>query len=266
MTSILDRFSLKGRKALVTGGSMSIGRAIACGFADVGADVAIHYAAAADRACGLPRAADEVVQELKARNVAAHAIEGDLREIGAGHRIVAAACQVLDMVDILVVCASIQHRGPFETIPPTQIAEEVDINFRATVELMQAALPPMKERSWGRVLTIGSINQVRPDRELAVYAALKSAQANLCLNLARHYASHGVLINNLSPGLVATERNRWRREDAADWRRIEAEANPMRRAGLPEEMVGAALLFCSDAGSFIAGADLMVTGAGHLPL
>ncbi len=133
------------------------------------------------------------------------------------------------------------------------------------VDLLQAALPGMKERGWGRVLTIGSINQVKPEPELSIYAALKSAQHNLCINLARQYAPFNVMINNLSPGLVATERNRWRRQDSGDWKKIQAAAAPfLARAAEPDEMAGAALLLCSDAASYIAGIDLMVTGAAHL--
>jgi len=71
-------------------------------------------------------------------------------------------------------------------------------------------------------------------------------------------------VNNLSPGLIATARNRWRREDENAWREIQMAANPMQRAGTPEEIAGAALLLCSEAGSFITGADLQVTGGGHL--
>ena len=119
---------------------------------------------------------------------------------------------------------------------------------------------------WGRVLTIGSINQLRPAPDLAIYAALKAAQHNLCVNLARQYAPYNVMINNLSPGLVATERNRWRRADAESWRRFEAmAAGPIGRAAEPDEMVGAALLLCSQAASYIAGVDLMVTAGAHLP-
>ena len=74
------------------------------------------------------------------------------------------------------------------------------------------------------------------------------------------------MINSLSPGLVATERNRWPREDADNWRKIEASAaQPMGRAATPDEMVGPALLLCSEEVSYIAGVDLMVTGVAHLP-
>lgn len=124
----------------------------------------------------------------------------------------------------------------------------------------------MQAQRWGRVLTVGSIQQARPAPDLAVYAALKAAQWNLCVNLARQYAPHNVMINNLAPGLVATERNRWRRADADAWRDTQAKAAaPMGRAAAPDEMVGAALLLCSEAANYIAGVDLMVTGAAHLP-
>jgi NAD(P)-dependent dehydrogenase (short-subunit alcohol dehydrogenase family) len=165
---------------------------------------------------------------------------------------------------VLVVCASIQYRTPFDEVTPEQIERQIQINFRASIELLQTALPPMKTRGWGRVLTIGSINQTRPEPVLSVYAALKSAQHNLAINLARQYAPFGVTVNNLSPGLIATERNRWRRVDAADWARIQKAANPMGRAGTPDEMAGAAVLLCSEAGRFITGADLQATGGHHL--
>jgi NAD(P)-dependent dehydrogenase (short-subunit alcohol dehydrogenase family) len=259
------RFSMAGRAALITGGSLSIGRALALAFAGHGADVAIHASAAADAAYGFPDAAAETARECSGRGARAVAIEGDLAEPGAGRRVVERAIAALGKVDVLVVGASIQHRGAFETVTAEQVRRQVAINFQATIDLLQAALPGMKERGWGRVVTIGSINQVRPEPELSVYAALKDAQKNLCLNLARVYAPHGVTLNNLAPGLVATERNRWRRADAEAWTRIERAASPTGRAGTPDDLVGAALLLCSDAGAYIAGADLMVTGAGHLP-
>jgi len=259
-------FSMQGRTALVTGASMSIGRSIALGFADQGARVAIHHSAAADAAAGLPEAAQSTAAEVRARGVEACLVDADLLQEGGGLRAFEAAAAQFGAIDVLVVCASIQFRAPFAEVTPAQIDRQIAINFRATVELLQSALPPMQERRWGRVLTIGSINQVRPEPDLAIYAALKSAQQNLCINLARQYAPYNVMINNLSPGLVATERNRWRRADAEDWARIQAAvAAPIGRAAEPDEMVGAALLLCSEAASYIAGVDLMVTAGAHLP-
>jgi NAD(P)-dependent dehydrogenase (short-subunit alcohol dehydrogenase family) len=163
-----------------------------------------------------------------------------------------------------VLAASIQYRKPFDEVVPEEIDRQVQVNFCATIEILQSALPAMRERGFGRILLIGSVNQTRPEPELSVYGALKSAQANLALNLARHFGPFGVTVNNLSPGLVATERNRWRRQDADAWAEIERNSSPLGRAGTPEEIVGAALLLCSAAGSFINGADLQVTGGRHL--
>jgi NAD(P)-dependent dehydrogenase (short-subunit alcohol dehydrogenase family) len=204
------------------------------------------------------------MEAIRARGGRAALIEADFEQAGEARRTVQAAADLLGGVDVLVLCASIQYRTPFDEVTPEQVERQIQINFRASVELLQAALPPMKARGWGRVLTIGSVNQTRPEPVLAVYAALKSAQHNLAINLARQYAPFGVTVNNLSPGLVATERNRWRRVDAAQWAQIERDSSPMGRAGTPEEMAGAALLLCSDAGSFITGADLQATGGRHL--
>ncbi len=258
-------FSMAGRRALITGASLSIGRSLALGFADQGASIAIHYSAAADKAFGQPDAAQETLAGVTSRGAAGCLVEADLAVEGAARQAVTEAAAALGGVDILVVCASVQTRAPFLEVTGEQIERQFRINFHATVDLLQAALPGMKERGWGRVLTLGSINQTKPEPELSIYAALKSAQHNLCINLARQYAPFNVMINNLSPGLVETERNRWRRKDSEDWRKIQVAAAPfMARAAQPDEMVGAALLLCSDAASYITGIDLMVTGGAHL--
>ncbi|TPM89404.1 SDR family oxidoreductase [Mesorhizobium sp. B2-1-5] len=262
--ALAERFTMAGRRALVTGGSVSIGREIVRVFAEAGADVAVHFARDADVAFGQPDAAAEAVREIRGKGRRGVAIDADFARAGEAARCVQAAIEALGGVDVLVVCASIQYRTPFLDLPAEQIEHQIQINFKATIELLQAALPGMKDNGWGRVLTIGSINQTRPESDLAVYAALKSAQHNLSFNLAKDYAPHGVTINNLSPGLVVTERNRWRREDAAKWAEIQKGSAPMQRAGEAREMAGAALLLCSDAGSFITGADLQATGGRHL--
>lgn len=252
------------RRALVTGGSVSIGRAIAIGLASAGCDVALQHAPAADAAFGLPGAAAETVREISALARRSFAIPADFATPGSAERAVAAVEDGWGGLDILVIAASVQRRQQFLEVGSEDIAWQVGINFTATVALLQAALPGMARRGFGRVLSIGSVNTLRPEPQLAIYAALKAAQANLIGNLARQYAGKGVTLNTLSPGLVATERNRWRREDAASWAEIQHAANPMHRAGTPAEMVAAAVMLCSDDASFITGADLQATGGAHL--
>ena len=261
---LAGRFTMSGRRALVTGGSLSIGRAIVLAFADAGADIAIQYAGTADEALKSEGAAQNLSKELAGRGVRHGLIEADFAIVGEGRRTVLEAERLLGGLDVLVLCASVQQREAFVDISAAERERQTRINFDASVELLQAAVPGMQKRGWGRILTIGSINQTRPEPTLAIYAALKSAQHNLGINLARQLAPYGVTVNNLSPGLVATARNSWRRVDAGEWQTIERNANPMGRAARPEELAGAALLLCSDAGSFITGADLQATGGAHL--
>lgn len=261
---VAARFSMAGRRALVTGGSLSIGRAIVLAFADAGADVAVQYAASADASLQDKDATKVLAGELEARGTKHAFIESDFFQKGEGTRTVHEAERLLGGVDVLVLCASVQKRESFTEISDYELERQRRINFDASVELLKAGVPGMRSRGWGRILTIGSINQTNPEIELAIYAALKAAQHNLAINLAHHLAPYGVTVNNLSPGLTATARNAWRRVDANKWVEIQAKANPMGRAGNPEEMAGAALLLCSDAGSFITGADLQATGGEHL--
>jgi len=257
-------FSLVGRSALVTGASMSMGRAIAIALADAGADLVIQAAPEADAALGLQHAVGETRATVVGRGRRCAVVEADFARAGEARRTIIEAQAAFGHIDVLVICASVQTREALCDISAEQLHRQLAINFTASIELLQAAVPPMAERSWGRVLSIGSVNEWRPEPSLGVYAALKAAQHNLIINLAREYASRGVLFNTLAPGLIATERNRWRRQDAAEWQRIQYAANPMCRAGRPEEVAAAALLLCSDAASFITGANLQITGGGHL--
>src|SRR5262249_3953317 len=139
----------------------------------------------------------------------------------------------------------------------------VAANIRATIELLQNTVPAMAERGFGRVVTLGSIQEAKPNPALLVYAALKSAQANMALNLARQYAARGVTLNNLAPGAIATDRNRAVLSDRAYKARVESMI-PAGRIGAPDDCAGACLLLCSDAGSYINGQTLFVDGGWHI--
>ena len=125
------------------------------------------------------------------------------------------------------------------------------------MELLQELVPPMAERGWGRVVTIGSVQQERPHPAMFVYAGTKAAQLNWVLSLARQFGGHGVTVNNLAPGAILTARNR-------DQMAVEGEALvqhiPTGRLRRPDDLVGAAMLLCSDAGSYINGVNLFVDG------
>lgn len=188
----------------------------------------------------------------------------DLAQAGAGRQLIEDVTRAFGSVDIIVLNASAQIRRPFVEIREDEFALQIDVNLRATFEILQNALPGMADRGWGRVLTIGSVQQVRPNPNLAVYAATKSAQANLAINLAKQYAARGITVNNLAPGLIDTDRNADLKQDEAAYKRL-LQTIPMGRAGSVEDCAWPALLLCSDAGQYITGADLLVDGGLHLP-
>ncbi|MBL8837069.1 MAG: SDR family oxidoreductase [Alphaproteobacteria bacterium] len=251
-----NRFDLSGRRALITGARRAIGRAIALGLAEQGAAVAIHHLAEPDEASA-------VVAEAQRRGAKAVAIAEDIGAVGAGKRLVEKARAALGGVDILVINASIEFITPYAEITPEAFAQQVDVNLRSTMELVQAAVPAMQAQRWGRVVAIGSIQQVKPHPGMFVYAATKAAQLNMMRNLARQAAGSGVTFNNLAPGAIATPRNAGQLSDPEYKARVEAQI-PTRRLGTPEDLVGAAILLCSDAGSYINGADLFVDGGFHV--
>ncbi|MBC8733505.1 SDR family NAD(P)-dependent oxidoreductase [Paraburkholderia sp. UCT2] len=256
--------SHEGRRVLITGASLGIGREVARLFAAEGAVVAMHYSRQIDEMTGYAGAAAALVNDLQALSPDSAGLDVDLSAPGSGALLVERANEILGGVDVLVICASTQIRERFGAVTAESIARHARVNFEASVEMLQAALGPMAAAGWGRVISIGSLNQFRPDPELAVYAAMKAAHHNLIRNLAKVHAADGITLNTVSPGLISTPRNAWRRENPHEWHEIEHKANPMHRAGIPEEVAHMVLLLTSDAGAFTTGADIPVDGGAHL--
>jgi NAD(P)-dependent dehydrogenase (short-subunit alcohol dehydrogenase family) len=257
LTDLSARFGLPGRRALVTGASRGIGRAIAIGLAQAGADVAIHYGS--DRA-----AAEATAADVMAAGRAAVIAQADLTVPGAGHDLGSEILAAMDSVDIVVLNAGFTWRRPFADITGADVALEVQFGLGSKIEILQKLLPPMAERGWGRVVVIGSIQQIRQNPNATLYAAMKSATANLAENLARQFGPFGVTVNNVAPGLIDTESTASQINDPATLA-ASLEEIPLRSVGLPDDCVGAVLLLCSDAGRYITGATLFVDGGLHLP-
>jgi NAD(P)-dependent dehydrogenase (short-subunit alcohol dehydrogenase family) len=257
MTELARRFTSAGRRALVTGASRGIGRAIALGLAEAGADVAVHYAT--DRT-----AAGSTVDGVVAAGRASTVVQADLALPGAGRRLAEEVLREWEEVDIVVLNAGLTWRRPFSEIAARDIALEVQFGFGSAIEILQVLLPPMAARGWGRVVVIGSVQQVRQNPNAALYAAMKSATANLAENLARLYGPSGVTINIVAPGLIDTESTASQMNDPST---LEAalEEIPLRSVGMPDDCVGAVLLLCSEAGRYITGTTLFVDGGMHLP-
>lgn len=251
---MIDDFNMTGKVALVTGASRGIGRAIALGLGRCGAKVAVHYA-------NRHEAAQQVLNEIGGSGCI---VQGDLATGEAPHKIVEEAKTQLGPIDILVLNASVQHLRRWDDFNRKEFDEQVIVNLRSVHEMIQLAAPSMCDRGWGRIVTIGSVQQYRPHAEMLPYGALKNALEHLARNLAKQLAPFGVTVNNLSPGVIDTDRTAGVLSDASRQARISGKI-PVGRVGAPEDCVGAVLLLCSDASSYITGIDLPVDGGLRIP-
>lgn len=249
-----DLFDLTGRCALVTGANSSIGAAIAMGLARHGADLVLHYlddspdiadvAAPIDR---LGRNVQTICQDLSAPDGADRLMEA----IGA------------HAIDILVLNAAQSVRKPWLDVTPEDVRDGTSVNILANLRLAQLFVPPMMERGWGRVLSIGSIQQERPHLDSLVYASSKAAVLHMMRNLARHAGARNVTVNNLAPGAIRTVKNNARYEDKA-FRSALIRKIPAAREGTPDDIVGPAIMLCSDAGRYVTGANIFVDGGWNI--
>ena len=249
---IKNLFNLKGKTALVTGGSQGIGKAISLALAEYGANLIINYRSNKELAEGVRR-------EIISMGVGCHLIECDLSRLSSAKEISGFLEGKKLEVDILVLNASVQFRKPWGEVTPEEFETQVNTNFRASLSLIQELYPLMQDKKWGRVLTVGSTQQVRPHQQMIVYAASKVAQASMVKSLAPQFAPYGVTINNLAPGAFYTGRNEEALSDEAYKAAVEAKI-PAGYIGEPADCAAAALLLCSDAGRYITGQDIFVDG------
>jgi len=241
-------FDLTGKRALVTGSTQGIGLAIARTLTEAGATVFVHGSR----------------DEEKARNacerIGAYAyVTADLSEDGAIDKLYSAT----GPVDIVVSNASVQIRRRIFDISREEFSQQVNVNQRATLLLMQKYVPEMQKRKWGRFLSVGSVQQYKPHPDMAVYAATKCAIHSLVLNLAKQVAPDGVTVNDLIPGVIDTPRNEAALADE-DYRKRVLSGIPMGYAGSALDCAAAALFLVSEEARYVTGAELIVDGGMRL--
>ena len=250
--SVKEMFSLAGRRALVTGSARGIGRAIARALAECGAAVVVHGVRASD-------ALDQSLADVRGFSPASAAVTGDLGEPGIARDILAAATAAVGAPDIVIANASVQIRRPWLAIPEAEALLQMQVNFHATFQLFQAAYPAMSARRWGRLISVGSVQELRPHNEMPIYAASKAALENLVRNLAKQCGADGVTVNNLCPGVFATDRNAEALDNPVYAEKVR-DAIPLHDFARPEDAAGTAVLLCSEAGRYITGMTLRVDG------
>ena len=247
--------ALAGRVALVTGAARGIGLAIATALAEAGARVILHDR---DRA-----ATDRAVGELGTQGFTAAGLIHDLADPAAPERMQAELAAAGADPDMLILCASVEILEGWDQISEAALALQSEINLHATVRLIQAFLPGMIARGFGRIVAIGSVQEARPNPSHFYYAATKAAQTSMILNLARTLREGGITCNVIKPGAILTDRNRAVLADPAHGAAV-LERIPLRRLGAPQDCVGAAVLLCSPEGAYINGAEIAVDGGLRL--
>lgn len=241
---------LIGKVAVITGADSGIGRAVAIAYAREGADVLISYLSEDSDA-------QEVKRYVEDAGRRAVLIKGDLADAQHCRDIVAAAVDQLGGVDILVNNAAYQMtRQSLADIPDEEWDRTFDTNVRAMFHLCKAAVPHMKPGS--SIIGSSSVNSDMPNPTLAPYAATKAAIANFCAILAQLLGDQGIRVNSVAPGPIWTPLipATMPPEKVADF----GSDTPLGRAGQPAELAPVYVLLASDAGSYISGARIAVTG------
>jgi NAD(P)-dependent dehydrogenase (short-subunit alcohol dehydrogenase family) len=245
---------LTGRVALVTGAARGIGLAIATRLAEAGAETIIH-----DRDAQAGTAA----RSLSAAGWSASALIHDLAVPSAPSDMLVKLQAAGREPDILVLCASAEIRQTWEALSDEALQVQSEVNLHATARLLQTFLPGMIDRGFGRVIAIGSVQELRANADCLYYAATKAAQTSMILTLARTLRSPDITLNVIQPGAIRTERNQAVLQQPGR-EAMALERVPLGRLGSPGDCAGIALLLCTPDGAYINGAEMAVDGGMRL--
>lgn len=240
---------LTGRVAIVTGGTRGIGRAIAEGFSAAGAKVAV--ASRKEEACA------QTVRALRDAGGEAIGVPTHMGDLGAVDALVDATVQEFGQLDIVVNNAANALTQPLGQLTSEAWDKSLGTNLKGPVFLVERALPHLEDSGHAAVLNVISAGAFLFSADTAMYAAGKAGLMAMTRSMAAAFAPKGIRVNALAPGTVDTDMVRNNPPD-----RVESmsRAAHLRRAAQPDEMVGPALLLCSDAGSFITGQVILADG------
>jgi len=247
----MERFSLAGKVAVVTGGSRGIGRALALGLAEAGADVVVS-----SRSLG---PCQEVAAQIAAMGRKALAVEADVSKEDDVERLFAAVLEKFGKVDVLVNNAGIGIFKPTVKMTLEEWNTVLGVNLTGAWLCSRAAARSMLKQGGGSIINLSSTTCHASGPFLAAYAASKSALEGLTRQLAMEWAYKNIRVNCIVYGMVDTDLMNGVLADEAAYNRLMTRT-PMRRTATPEETVGVVILLASDASSYMTGSLVWVDG------
>jgi NAD(P)-dependent dehydrogenase (short-subunit alcohol dehydrogenase family) len=246
-----SKLDLKGKSAVVIGGTSGIGRAIALGLAEAGADVA-PTARRADQV-------DSTAREIEALGRRSLRATSDVIDRASLQQLLDAAVKTFGKVDILVNSAGRTKKAPTIDFSEKDWNDILETNLTGILRACQVFGPHMIERRYGRIINIASIGSFLGMLQVAAYSASKAAVASLTQSLAIEWAPHNICVNAIAPGVFRTALNEKLLDGTPrgnEW----LMRTPMKRFGQVEELAGAAVYLASDAASYTTGSVLIVDG------
>ncbi len=249
MATILDRFRLEGKAALVTGASRGLGQGMALALAEAGADVV----AADVEDCA------ETGDGIRALQRECVAVESDVSAPGVAESLVDRTVAAFGKIDILVNNAGIIRRAPFLDFTEKDWDDVMSINIKAVYLLSQAAARRMVKQGGGKIINVASMLSFQGGIRVPSYTSSKSAVMGFTRLLACELGPYGINANAIAPGYMATENTRLLREDP-DRSKTILERIPMGRWGTPDDLKGIVVFLASEAASYVNGYTIAVDG------
>jgi glucose 1-dehydrogenase len=242
---------LRGKVAVVTGAGAGIGQAIAIGYAHEGAAVVVD-----DRSHD---AAEATVDRIRAAGGKATAIRADVSDLAAHDALIAAALDQFGSLNILVNNAGVEFHEPVLKANSETWEKTLGVNLKGAYFLSSKVASVMIRFGGGKIIHISSVHDVEPLRDRAIYSISKSGVMMLVKSLALELAPFNIYVNAISPGAILTDMNRVGLSDSAELSDL-LDHIPIRRVGLPEDIVGAALFLACSESDYVTGTTIYVDG------
>jgi NAD(P)-dependent dehydrogenase (short-subunit alcohol dehydrogenase family) len=244
-------FDMTDRTVIVTGGTRGIGLALAEGFVLAGARVVVS-----SRKADACEEAAKHLRDLGGQAIGVPAHVGSLEDIDA---LVERTAAEFGGIDVVVNNAANALAQPLGEITPEALSKSYEVNLHGPVFLAQQALPYLKASKHAAVLNMVSVGAFNFTPTMSIYGSVKAALMSFTRSMSAEFVGHGIRVNAIAPGPVDTDMMRKNPQQAIDYM---VNGTLMKRLASPDEMVGAALLLCSDAGSYITGTVVIVDGGG----